>query len=360
MAGDVSALSLAWYVTAFGACVLVGNIAQLLVFRSRTGFGRKTGPASAPTSVSASRVHFAESLYFVCLAANAACYFVFYGTLIHGLTRTDIDSDALWDGGPCFGQPQWFVASSVTVLAWFLHQFLFLLLDAIYASTLNRIALANRSRQLQREGHRRFACRAAITAAILWYAGSGLRDIVATYKSADPQLRAAGCLPFTRAEILTPATVLAYQVALAACCAYLVPSLLALLLRNAAVARQTRRYHLPSYELHRAALARIRVFIAFNSASVVVFIIEDALLHSTSSPLPQNLAQAVICTVGRVYTFINGFAFLPRPARRSDSSVTSPMLAAMDASAAARAQTPTPDLRSSRGGCPGSAPAARR
>jgi hypothetical protein len=330
---DISLLSLSWYIAIIFGIALVANLCQVAVFHHQKAFRTsRSSPKAAHVPIRQVRV--AQSLFYASLVLSTSSFFVIYLGLLYAETR-DFDSSAYWDGGPCWGRYTWLVAVLWRVVGYFSDTFVVLVLDYIYAATLNEMGLTGRSRQAQIERRIRDLCRALVVALLFLTDASMIRDTIQVYISAPPELRAQGCLVHTREAIFSTLSLRAYHAVVTVSWVYLSLSLLLLLVRNVRVAREARKRHLPSYELYRAALGRIRIIIYTNLTALGAIYAALGIIGPLETNLiqaPVNISKACQYTVYFLYFLVNGFAFLHR---RSNASarlikVTSPMMAAME------------------------------
>jgi hypothetical protein len=332
---DLSLIGLSWYISiTFGVALLI-NLCQFAVFRRQQALRTSRAPIKA-SHVPTGRVRIAQIAFYVNILLTTSSMFVYYALSLYAQLR-DFDSAALWDGGYCFGGLNWVIAMVFGVAGYFTEPLTIILLDFIYAATLNEIGLTGRSHRIAFERKCRGFFRNATVLFLLFSSLSIYYDALAVLLAAPDLLRSNGCMALTREATLSSFSVRVYGLAMTMTWIYLSISLLLLLARNATAAREAHKHRLPTYELYRSALSRIRVIIysnlfalgAVTAALRIVGPLETNLIQA-----PVNLSKACQYTVSLLYFLINGFAFLHKPSQASPKSttITSPMMAAMEAS----------------------------
>jgi hypothetical protein len=331
---DLSRLSLLRFVAVLFAVAFLVNIAQCVIY-VRQGSIRAASRrhAKAHPTLCPRRVALVQTAFYATLVISSSTYFV-ESALVLRVETSGFDSSPY--ANICFGRVGWFLFSTSALLGTFSDMFLLLLLDYIFAATLNGIGLAGHSRKIQVEQSFRDVAR--LIALLIWLLSiaADVNDVFSIYSSAADDARQLGCLPVTRDAILSPFALDLYIGATFVTWVYLACSLLLLLTRNARVARDARRHHLPTYELYRAALGRIRLIILSNLAALFAIYLLLAFfdLDDDRFLIPTNLSYAAFNVIYFAYYVVNGFAFLRRrpKAHQATSVITSPMMAAMDAS----------------------------
>eukprot|EP00769_Ergobibamus_cyprinoides_P003005 gnl/Ergobibamus_cyprinoides/419.p1 GENE.gnl/Ergobibamus_cyprinoides/419~~gnl/Ergobibamus_cyprinoides/419.p1 ORF type:complete len:350 (+),score=95.13 gnl/Ergobibamus_cyprinoides/419:104-1153(+) len=312
--------------------VIVALCQTVVFLRQHARRSRVVKPSRAPSGP----VQLAQTAFYVCLLLSTTQCFLALAISYYGITR-DFDSAAYWDGGPCYGKFLWFAASFSMVFCNFSDALILVLLHYIYAATLDELGLAGRSRQLSLERRTRQTCRTAVTLLLLIPLVMMTRDSLKTYFSSPAELRDLGCIPKRRADIFSASTEEFYNTFISLTWAYISISLLLLLARNAAVAREAHKHRLPTYELYRSALSRIRVIIYATVATLGAYTLSLQTLGSGDGYLiqvPANVAIVVYNLLYTLYYIVVGFAFVHKPSNAAQRStkITSPMMAAMESS----------------------------
>jgi hypothetical protein len=311
------------------ALVLAVNILQTVVFH-RQHAPRAVRPPVNVSHVPTRRVLRAQSAFYVCILGSSSSFFVMFLSIVRGVRRTPLGASTI-----CTGTALWLLSSVWRIIGYASDTAIILLLDFIYAATLDELGLTGRSRQLKRERRIRDVSRTSVALLLLLSSLLMTHDTAAAYAGFTEQQRDSGCLPFTRELLFSTFTLHTYSTVILLSWVYLSLSLLLLLGRNARVAREARKRHLPSYELYRAALGRIRIIIYTNLTALGAIYAALGIIGPLETNLiyvPTNMARIIYYVMYAVYGFANGFAFLHR---RSNASarlikVTSPMMAAME------------------------------
>jgi hypothetical protein len=321
----------------FGAFALafVFNVCQCAIFVRQQA--RRTARTPVQSShVPTSRVQRAHAFFYASLLVSTSSLAVLAFAIVTGISRELDPSPVQWDDGICVGQVLWVFTASLRTVGYFGDTFVVLVLDYIYAATLDEMGLTGRSRQLKRERRIRGTARTLVGMALFFTVLLMAYDLVKTYVETEPALRAEGCIAVSAVQIFSTFTLHTYSAVILLSWVYLSLSLLLLLGRNARVAREARKRHLPSYELYRAALARIRFIVLSNifallTVFALIFVMNDP-DGDLSISLPTDILGLLYNVDVILYYVINGFAFLHRRPNASARliKVTSPMMAAME------------------------------
>jgi hypothetical protein len=213
-----------------------------------------------------SRDLFAPRVLFYCLLLlGPADYVLYYGSALYAYAY-NFDPELF--RYPCFGTPLYFVNSIIGTAGYLVDAALLLLLDYLFAETLNAAVLPGRSAQRKLEKRLRFAGRLVVAGLYLMFYAVWVRDLITGYFETPDPLRSRGCVD--RSTVFTPLADVVDNWAHTALLVYLTASFGVLFVRNILAARSARRFRSAMYTVRLQTIRRLRYLTIGNVSAMLV------------------------------------------------------------------------------------------
>jgi hypothetical protein len=330
---DLTSLQKAQILSVYAAVVSFISAYFFSVFlRQNSSADRLLRRQTLSSSSSDQRDLFAPRVAFYCLLLLGTLdYLLYYGSVLYSHR---FNFDPAFYPSPCTGPVLWFVNCFIGTAGYLVDAALLLLLDYLFAETLNAAVLPGRTAQLKLEKRLRFTGRFVVAAFYSCFYLVWVRDLVNGYLETPEPFRSRGCID--RNAITSPLGAASERWAHRSQLCYLAVSFGVLFARNVVAARDAARYQSTMYLVRSATIRRLRFLTVGNVSALAVISAFAGFVGPSDTAvlfMPYNLTSLIKNGATISYYALNSVAFCKLKAARTPPQTPSPFFSRSGATA---------------------------